>query len=285
MPVASSSASRGRCRTPYGSYLLALLMPVLLLAASAYQAEAAPGVGLVPHVAHYRLSRHHAEPDSGIIAVSGRMEVRVEVSCDGFKIDQYLGFHIMSDDESQLEHLAYLSSFEDADGGAFWFNTRTYENRILVEDIAGVARVPATGPGETGYTRPRRADEALPEGTLFPVGHMKAIIDAARAGRKSVRHSVFDGSTLENPFEISAFIADRAVDSRDDIAAIEGVPYWPVRLAYFGIGAVDPTPQFEMSANVYENGVIGSMIYDYGNFAIDVKLEAVKKLPAPDCSR
>lgn len=283
MPVPSSNASRGRCRTPHGSYLLALLMPVILVAASAYRAEAAPGIGLLPHIAHYRLSRHHAEPDSGVIAVSGRMEVRVEISCDGFKLDQYLGFHIMNEDESQLEHLAYLSSFEDADGGAFWFNTRTYENRILVEEISGVARVPAIGPGETGYTQPHRATEALPEGTLFPVGHMKSIIDAARAGRKSVRHSVFDGSTLENPFEISTFIADRAADSRNDIDALKGVAYWPVRLAYFGIGAVDSTPQFEMSADVYENGIIGSMIYDYGDFAIDVKLEEVKKLPAPDC--
>ncbi len=283
MPVPSSSASRGRCRTPHGSYLLALLMPVILVAASAYRAEAAPGIGLLPHIAHYRLSRHHAEPDSGVIAVSGRMEVRVEISCDGFKLDQYLGFHILNEDESQLEHLAYLSSFEDADGGAFWFNTRTYENRILVEEISGVARVPATGPGETGYTQPHRATEALPEGTLFPVGHMKSIINAARAGRKSVRHSVFDGSTLENPFEISTFIADRAVDARDDVEALKGVPYWPVRLAYFGIGTVDLTPQFEMSANVNDNGIIGSMIYDYGDFAIDVKLEEVKKLPAPNC--
>ena len=102
MPVPSSSASRGKRRTAHGSYLLALLMPVMLLAASAYRAEAAPGIGLLPHIAQYRLSRHHAEPDSGVIAVSGRMEVRMEISCDGFKIDQYLGFYIMNEDESQL---------------------------------------------------------------------------------------------------------------------------------------------------------------------------------------
>jgi hypothetical protein len=260
-----------------------LLMPLALLAASAHQAGAAPGIGLLPHIAYYRLSRHHADSDSGVVAVKGRMEVHVAISCDGFKLDQYLGFHIMNEDEGQLEHLAYMSSFEDADGRAFWFNTRTYENRVLVEEMAGVARVPATGPGETRYAQPRRATEALPEGTLFPVGHMKSIIDAARAGRKSVRHSVFDGSTRDNPFEISTFIGDRAGGSRNDVDALEGVWYWPVRLAYFSIGAVEPTPQFEMSANVYENGVIGNMIYDYGDFAIDVKLEDVKKLSAPEC--
>jgi hypothetical protein len=259
------------------------LVAVMLVAANTHRAEAAPGIGLLPHIAHYRLSRHHAESDGGVIAVKGRMEVRVEISCDGFKIDQYLGFHIMNEDESQLEHLAYLSSFEDADGGAFVFNTRTYENRVLVEEIAGVARAPAAGPGEMRYTQPRRATETLPEGTLFPVGHMKSIIDSARAGRKSVRHSVFDGSTQDNPFEISTFIGDRADDSRDDVDALEGISYWPVRLAYFSIGAMDPSPQFEMSADVYENGIIGNMIYDYGDFAIDVKLEEVKKLPAPDC--
>ena len=38
-----------------------------------------------------------------------------------------------------------------------------------------------------------------------------------------------------------------------------------------------------MSAEVFDNGVIGNMIYDYGNFAIDVTLKELEPLPKPEC--
>lgn len=244
---------------------------------------AAPGVNLLPHVARYKLNRHHADIASGIAAVKGGMEVRFEVSCDGFRVEQYLGFRLLSDDESLLEHLAYISSFEDADGRGFWFNTKTYEDRKLTEEIGGKATLENSGGGNARYSLPGKAVEPLPEGTLFPIRHLRAIISAAKDGRKSVRHTVFDGSTRENPFEISTFIGSETRESGKRIDLLQDTRHWPVRLAYFPVGAVTPTPQFQMSADLYENGVIGNMIYDYGNFAIGVELDEVEALPKPEC--
>lgn len=241
------------------------------------------GVNLLPHVARYKLTRHHADPDSGIAAVNGSMEVRFEISCDGFRLEQYLGFRLLSDEEIQLEHLAYISSFEDSDGRGFWFNTKTYENRKLTEEIGGRATLEDSGGGNARYSLPGKAVEALPNGTLFPIRHLKAIISAAKDGQKSVRHTVFDGSTLENPFEVSTFIGSGNQQSEKQFGALQGERHWPVRLAYFAVGAVNPTPRFQMSANLYENGVIGNMIYDYGNFAIGVELDEVDALPKPGC--
>ncbi|MDX1514886.1 MAG: DUF1849 family protein, partial [Gammaproteobacteria bacterium] len=102
-------------------------------------------------------------------------------------------------------------------------------------------------------------------------------------GHKSIRRTVFDGSTRENPFEISTFIGEGGRGSEKGIRALEGLRFWPVRLAYFSVGAVSPTPQFQMSADLYENGVIGNMVYDYGNFAIGVEIEEVETLPRPEC--
>lgn len=244
---------------------------------------AASGVNLLPHVSRYKLTLKHADLDSGITAVKGSMEVRLEISCDGFRVEQYLGFHLLGEDAAQLEHLAYIASFEDSDGGEFWFNTKTYENRKLIEEIGGQATAGSSGGGSARYTRPSKAVEPLPEGTLFPIKHMKAIISAARKGQKNLRHTVFDGSTRENPFEISTFIGAAHQGSGKNIKALEETPYWPVRLAYFSVGAVELTPQFQMSADLYDNGVIGNMIYDYGNFAIGVELDDVEALPKPEC--
>jgi hypothetical protein len=229
------------------------------------------------------LSRNFADPDSGVAAVKGIMEVRLEISCDGYKIDQYLGFHVLGDDESQFEHLAYLSSFEDTAGKEFYFQARTFENRRLTEELAGIARIEESGSGEVRYSRPDAVTEALPQKTSFPIKHLELIIEAALNGEKSVRHTVFDGSTRENPFEISTFIGAAGAGESKNIALLSGSAFWPVRLAYFKPGSVSLAPEFEMSAEVFENGVIGDMIYDYGNFAIDVTLEEVEALKQPDC--
>lgn len=283
MLLNASSASRRRHPRrlgPWGFPIPALLVLALTVPESA---DSAPGIVPLPHVAHYSLSRNHAQPDSGVAAVKGMMEVRLEVFCDGYRIDQYLGFHVLGDDGTRFEHLAYLSSFEDASGREFFFEARTFENRQLTEELAGKATLEPSGSGEVRYTRPETVTETLPKGTVFPVKHLELIIEAARKGQNSLRHTVFDGSTKENPFEVSTFIGAASEGESKNIAALSGATYWPARLAYFKIGALSLAPEFEMSAEIFDNGVIGNMIYDYGNFAIDVTLEEVEALQKPEC--
>ncbi len=260
------------------------ILAMLILALSVPRSVgSAPGMSLLPHVARYSLSRNFADPDSGVAAVKGMMEMRLEISCDGYKIDQYLGFHVLGDDESQFEHLAYLSSFEDAPGKEFYFQARTFENRRLTEELAGKVRIEDSGSGEIRYSRPEKVTEALPKNTVLPIKHLKLIIEAALNGEKNVRHTVFDGSTRENPFEISTFIGGASDGESKNIPLLNDSTFWPVRLAYFKPGSVSLAPEFEMSAEVFENGVIGDMIFDYGNFAIDVTLEEVEALKQPEC--
>ncbi|HSS66692.1 MAG TPA: DUF1849 family protein [Gammaproteobacteria bacterium] len=269
-------------RRPVFSWLPTLAALALTLSVPR-TVDSAPGIALVPHVARYSLSRNFADPDSGVAAIKGMMEVRLEISCDGYKVDQYLGFNVLGEDESQFEHLAYLSSFEDKPGREFYFEARTFENRRLTEDLAGKVRIEDSGEGEIRYARPETVTEPLPGNTVFPIKHLELIIGAALKGEKSVRHTVFDGSTRENPFEISTFIGAASDGESKNIEFLSGSTFWPVRLAYFKVGSVSPAPEFEMSAEVFENGVIGNMIYDYGNFAIDVTLEEVEALKKPEC--
>ena len=47
---------------------------------------------------------------------------------------------------------------------------------------------------------------------------------------------------------------------------------------------MEPSPEFELSAILYENGVAGDMIYDYGDFSMDVKLRELEILPVMECT-
>lgn len=276
--VSSQNSARRRFR----ACLLAGVATVSLLSTALPRAGVA-AAGLLPHVAYYNLTKKRADQSSGIAAVKGRMQIRFNIFCDGFEVDQYLGFRVMSNDASQLEHLAYLSSFEDVDGRKFKFDARAYEDRRLAEELGGIASLKEAGPGETRYTRPAPLTETLPENTLFPVKHLQAIIEAARAGRRSLRSTVFDGSSKDNPYEISTFIGPGSRSGDADVGALRGRTFWPVRLAYYKVGTVTLSPEFEMSAHIYDNGVIGDMVYDYGNFAINVTLEQIETLNKPDC--
>jgi hypothetical protein len=133
------------------------------------------------------------------------------------------------------------------------------------------------------YALPEEAQEVLPKGSLFPAQHVQQTLAAAQAGRRLVLHTVFDGSTAHSPYQISSFIGQRTHAGDGVPSALEGRASWPLRLAYFQPGAIEPEAEFEMSVALFDNGVAGDMVYDYGDFAIDVSLRDVRMLPAARC--
>lgn len=242
---------------------------------------------LAPHRAVYALSRHESSRSGDVASVAGRMALSIEASCDGWHIEQVIGFRIYEDAGETLEHAAHLSGWESASGLEYWFSTRTYEDRVLVEEVGGVARRGRDGAAATTrFSRPRSYERTLPETTVFPTAHIGDLIEAARQGTRQITRTVFDGTTEDSPFEVSAFIGQErplSDDLGDGSGSLARVRSWPMRLAYFKVGALEPTPEFEMSTILYENGVAGDMIYDYGDFALDVRLTELELLMAPLC--
>ena len=255
---------------------------ILCLCASA-SAQSAPG--LLSHRAVYGLSKHIGSGASDIAGVTGRLEVTFEVACDGWRMEQYIGFRLYRTEGPGLEHVAHLSGWESTDGTDFWFSTRSYQDRALSEELGGVARLgePDAG-GETRFAKPEKQVVPLPAGTIFPARHLAELIAAAKAGSRHLTRTVFDGSTLDAPYEITAFIGtERAPGDENIPSVVSKKRSWSFRLAYFKQAAMEPSPEFEMSAVLYENGVAGDMIYDYGDFSIDVKLRELEILPVREC--
>lgn len=239
---------------------------------------------LAPHGARYSLSLHDSVRSPDVTALKGELEVRFEFSCDGWRLEQSLGFRIRTRDGTSLEHLAHLSGFEEHDGSRFTFSTRTWEDRKLADSVAGVvSRDPASGEANVRYAQPAQKRESLPRDVLLPGQHMLELLNVARSGGRTLMRTVFDGSSDKNPFQVSAWIGTPGGSERPVPGVLEGHVSWPVRLAYFDLRAIEPAADFEMSVQLYDNGVAGDMIYDYGDFAIDVRVEEVTLLPVPDC--
>jgi hypothetical protein len=239
---------------------------------------------LVPHRASYELSRHHASTDMDVEGLGGRMEVRFEISCDGFGVEQVIGYRLYDTEGRHFQHVAWLSGWESADGREYVFSTRSWDDGETASEVSGIARMDVTGQrGAVGYARPVEESRPLPPGTVFPTRHVVALLEAARRGERHLRRPVFDGSTTESPFEVSTFFGPVRVAGEDAPAALRGQRHWHLRLAYFPLGSPEPEPSFEMSADLYENGVVGNLLYDYGALLMDVRLVDLEILPAPQC--
>ncbi len=270
------------------SHQLLVVLATILVLAGAVPGAAAPqsgAPGLLSHRAVYSLSRHIRSTASDIAGVKGRLEITFEVACDGWRMEQYIGFRLYHAEGAGLEHVAQLSGWESTDGTDYWFSTRSYQDRELLEELGGVARIDEPGgSGETRFAKPEKELRPLPTGTIFPARHLAELIEAARAGKQHLVRTVFDGSTLDSPYEITAFIGgERAPGDENVPRGVSEKRSWSFRLAYFKHAAIQPSPEFEMSAILYENGVAGDMIYDYGDFSIDVKLRELEALPAQNC--
>ena len=268
---------------------LAVLGAGLLLIAKLSSAFGAEGSApdLLSHRAVYSMSKHAGSTANDIAGINGRLEVTFEIACDGWRMEQYIGFRIYHEDGAGLEHVAHLSGWESTDGADFWFSTRSYQDRELLEDLGGVAHLNTTGKGgEVRFAKPEKSLQALPDGTIFPARHLAELIAAAVNGEQHLARTVFDGSTLDSPYEITAFIGKQRAPAGGDVpSAVANKRSWSFRFAYFKQAAVQPSPEFELSALLYENGVAGSMIYDYGDFAIDVELRELEALPVAECAR
>jgi hypothetical protein len=269
--------------------ILAALGVIALFSANTASSPAAQSAlpGLQSHRAVYAMSQHIGSTANDIAGVKGRLEITFEVACDGWRMEQYIGFRLYHAEGAGLEHVAHLSGWESADGVDFWFNTRSYQDRQLLEELSGDARLKgAEKSGEVRFAMPEKKVRPLPAGTTFPARHLAELIDTARAGKRQLTRTVFDGSTMDSPYEITAFIGgERPVGGENLPSVVATKRSWPFRLAYFKQAAMQPSPEFELSAILYENGIAGDMIYDYGDFAIDVKLRELEVLPAPECKK
>ncbi len=263
--------------------LIAFGLMVFLSVAASAQSGAA---GLLSHRAVYGLSKHIGSPSSDIAGVNGRLEITFEVACDGWRMEQYIGFRLYHSDGPGFEHVAHLSGWESTNGADFWFSTRSYQDRELAEELGGVARLDEPGArGESRFAKPDKQVVPLPAGTIFPAKHLAELIATAKAGKQHLTRTVFDGSTLDSPYEITAFIgAERNRGDENTPRFVSEKRSWSFRLAYFKQAAIQPSPEFELSAILYENGVAGDMIYDYGDFSIDVTLRELEILPVQECA-
>ncbi|MDE2029242.1 MAG: cell envelope integrity EipB family protein [Alphaproteobacteria bacterium] len=277
---------------------LFLLCAAPFVSAQAAQGEAAPippaARHIVPHRALYDLNLASVRNGSDITDVSGRMLFQWRDTCTGWAIQQYMKLYFSyAEGDSQTLSSTELT-WESKDGKRYTFNVSRATDGKENEHYRGSAILKTDGSGTVTYVLPKKKTVHLPKGALFPTAHTELILQMARAGvargDMPFMRRVFDGADDEGQSDISAVIEPPQPTAKAGLPEklrknpLLAAPAWPVRMAFFKAGGGETMePDYEMRLDLEPNGIARHMMIDYGDFAINGKLEDVEALPAPHC--
>jgi len=284
---------------------LRLLGAAVLLAA----APVARAGELAPYRALYHLSLVSAKSGSGVVAAGGAVLDEWGETCDGWTEQERFLMRLQYAEQGDEKIRSNLVSWEAKDGLRYRFDERRENSGEdgrqasdgddehpsarppgpAAEEIKGEARLDGAGEGGTAeFSRPEAATLALPKGVLFPTAHTAELIARAQAGDQLVTRRLFDGSDLANAAEITAFIGRQiappaAQPGAPAIAPLLQRPSWLIRLAFFPAGSTSGLPDYQETIRLLDNGVVGEMLFDYGDYIIRAKLDDIEALPRPSC--
>lgn len=265
------------------SFVLALA-PQLQIG-QAYAAGLAPQ----PHRAVYDLTLKRSA-SANVIEAGGRLVMEWSADCEGHVLNQRIVTRLVSSEGDEMINDYHVTSWESADGRRFRFNARNQVNGELVDEVAGFAELDELGgAGSATFSKPEAAVLPLPRGVLFPTEHTFALIRAARAGQKMAEIPLFDGSGKDGLFTTFAVLGDPVVNPPEveRYAVLQGLKAWPVQLAYFRLPPdgqkSEGVPEFETGMRLFENGVTGDIMLNYGGFTLGGVLSRLEPLPRPVC--
>lgn len=243
----------------------------------------------VPHRGFYEVTLGRVSTSSPIRGVAGRMVAEWAQSCEGWTANQRLAVTLQRDDADPLESEVTATSFERSDGTQLQFSSKSTIDGKVTEEVRGMAERPARGkPGVATYTLPKNTRIDLPADTLFPFEHTLAIISAGEADRIHETAHYFDGSQPELSPMVASMLIFGGTRSADEGPAAElgdvtRRKWWSVRMAMFPSTESETEPEFEMTQDLQDNGVVRRFVFDYGDFTMVASLVRVEELARPEC--
>jgi hypothetical protein len=254
------------------------LSPELAPAAPPPPAPAA--VPLAAHRALYEMTLDSSRGGRQVASAHGTMGYEVVDVCDGWATRQRLRMAITSGEGQETAMDSDYATWESKDGLNFRFHMVQKSDSAVTSQTDGSARlVAAGGAGEVLYRLPKETKANLPAGTLFPMMHTVAIINAAREHKKFIALPLFDGTDDDGFEDSSVAILDWKPPFGTDHPILTPLSSTRVRIAFFDHASGSPTPTYEAAMRYWENGVADGMLMDFGDFVMSAKLTELTPIP------
>jgi len=252
------------------------LSALFLLAAFPVQAAT-----LAAHHAVYALSLDTTK-DGAMSDGRGTMTYDVVDTCTGWTTSQHLVIDLTSKDGKDSHMVSDYATLESRDGTHLNFHTRQVTDAAVTEQLDGTAVLDRSGGGgHADYTSPEVKTMTLPAGTLLPMAHTGALLDAAAAGKKFLAVPLFDGTGSDGAQDtFVTLVSWHPPAAQKTWAALAKMAYGQVHIAFFDRDQKAQTPDYEIAMRYFANGVADGMTMDFGDFVMDGHLQTLEMRPA-----
>lgn len=262
--------------------IVALLLPSLARAGDILFAS---------HKASYRMELLSTKPSAGMVAVNGSMDYTFSETCDGWSVETVTKLKIQQNEGDPVPTLWDFVSWEAKDGHTFRFKVRNLRGGEITDSYTGEAHTQGSRGSAVFHTGDGDKLVQLPAGTLFPTAHTRELLTRAQNGERFWANPVFDGSSIDGAFQVSAGMAavvPEGVQVPKLPASSTGIgllakPSWPMSLAFFGAGQPADLPDFEVKLRYFQNGVVTDIVQDFGAFSLKGTLTSLQSGPKPKC--
>lgn len=255
-----------------------------LLALAAGVAQAAQ---LVPHRAVYELSAKSASGFGRSGTLRGLLTYELMDDCDGWTINQKAGLDVSGADGEGHRFEWSQATWEAKDGSSYRYFIKDSQDGSTGNQRRGELVYPKAGAdGRLTTELPAKGEADIPP-VLLPVQHTLALIEHADAGDTVYLAQIFDATVDEKPVEISAGFGVSEANGKtkaEDFAPLKGVPSRHVSFAFFVQNLPDGTPDFEQSVQLFDNGVVSRVNFDFGGLPVLGTLRKLEVLEPKACN-
>jgi hypothetical protein len=256
------------------------------------------GAALASHRAIYDLVLDESNNKAGLASADGRMAFEITGStCDGWTVNFRMVNRFRPSEENERLVDTRSSSFESGDGLQMRYAQSEYVDNVLDSETMVSARRNADGgPGMGEFSKPDKKTFSLVPQAIFPVQHQIRLMSAAEHGASRDVSIVFDGSDEDKSYRTISFIGPRKEPGKSGVTyggrgadVLAGMPSWPVSISYYderpkAEDSGEQTPVYQVSFEMFENGVAGGLVLNYGDFTLRGKLSFLEFLSQPSCN-
>lgn len=251
--------------------------------------------GLISHKAVYDLELAPGRnPDKSPVQ-AGRARLVYEFRgsvCEGWSTMTRLVTELTPQEGSPQLSDIRSNTFENAGACEFRFLTSSSVDGVVREQSDGTASQDKENRLTIKLKKPEKRDVTPGADIFYPTQHLLKLMTSARMAEKVVEADLFDGSeTGEKIYSTTAIIGQARTTPLPDgdpgaLAELKGKPRWPIIVSFFDRAAKsdgEQMPIYDLSAEIYENGITQSMNLNYPNFTMKGKLTSLELLPQAKC--
>jgi hypothetical protein len=259
----------------------------------AFAAAESGALGLASHRAVYDLKLSKTRGKRPVQSVRGRILYDFSGnSCEGYALQFRQVSELDTGEGRAVVSDLRATTWEDAAGKRLNFHSENYLDESLRDAVDGQADREQAGIA-VRLNKPGSKSFDVDLDLVFPTEHVRRIIAAAKAGKRLLEVSVYDGSENgEKVYDTLTVIgnqigpdAAKPSDATASDASLAKLARWPVSISYFDRGAKngEQTPVYSINFELYENGVSRALLLDYNDFVLSGEMTSLEIKPAKPC--